>query len=1060
MATAEARGERTASAVKRIAPGVIALLLFGSGFSALLYQTAWQRSFRLVFGASSSAAAAVLAVFLGGLGVGSAVLSRRAEKSSRPLFFYGNLELYIALFAATTPFLIQGLSLAYYAVGGSPRLGTFGGTVVRLVIALLVMGPPAILMGGTLPAAARAAETDDDVARGRLAQLYALNTLGAVLGALIGTFGLFELFGTRLSLWIGCLINLLVAITARALGRAAAAIPASASEQSIALESEPASVRRARIVYAAALVVGAAFIALELVWYRMLAPLLGGSAFTFGLVLAVALAGVGSGGYVYSRHLPRASFSLFGLTTALEALCVALPLALGNKLSLFAEVTRKLGAFGFSGLVTSWVLVCLITVFPAALIAGYQFPVLIALLGRGREQVAKHVGFAYAANTAGCVLGALATGFALIPGFGAVLVWRGVVVVLVLVAVTAVLLEPSQSIAQRVRGALPALAVAVLASFGAALKGPTATWRHAAIGSGRATLDNFTENRFEEWEAYTELTLHWEKDGIESSVALTSDDGYSFLTSGKADGSSLRDRGTQVMLGLIPAALHPAPKQVFVVGLGTGMTAGWLSRAPGVQHVDVAELEPAVLDVARTCKAVNHDVLARPNVSLFLGDGREFMLSADRSYDLIVSEPSNLYRAGVSSLFTRDFYEVVASRLAKNGLFAQWIQAYEIDPSSLLTGLQTMRAVFPYVEIWDTQPGDLVLLGSLEKRTFDAAALERRLEAEPFKTALPRTWLVEGLEGFLSHYIADAGFVDRLLSQNPPQLNTDDVNILEFGLARTVGRATKTAESLVELAHSYGADLPASSASLNRERIDELRMRSNWIMYGPIPELRGFSAQPRRTAVENGCIGSSEHVLALWPDGKPEPDDVVERYALGRGFAWQRDERALGIAERLAAEGYSAEAALIGAAFHARSQNRALAFETITRAVAALRSEIFPLCDAARNSVALLEQTAGGDPELATRAAELLMRGPFSAGAAELARVETLQRLAFKSKDPRLCLRALGKQLERPWWSLSFLRHRASCLERAGHPLAASARADVERNVAQSTGHFGLPFGP
>jgi hypothetical protein len=452
-------------------------------------------------------------------------------------------------------------------------------------------------------------------------------------------------------------------------------------------------------------------------------------------------------------------------------------------------------------------------------------------------------------------------------------------------------------------------------------------------------------------------------------------------------------------------------------------------------------------------------VLGRPNVNVFLGDGREFMLSADRKYDVIVSEPSNLYRAGVASLFTTDFYEVVASKLEADGLFAQWLQAYEIDPSALLTGLRTLRAVFEFVEVWDTQPGDLVLLASRKKLTYDVSRLRSRLELEPFKTALPRTWLVEGAEGFFSHFIADSRFVDRLLSNNPPPPNTDDVNILEFGLARTVGHATTTAEGLVELAHSYGADFSAGSEPLDRERIDELRMRTNWLMLGSIPKLHGFLPQPKRSAVENGCIGSGEQVLALWPDGEPEPNDVVELFALGRGFALEPDERALGLADRLSKAGYVAEAELIRASFEARSGNRAEAFEKLPFAVEALRTEPFPLCNTPRNVISLLEQTAANNPELAARAAELLLRGPFLAAAAEVARVETLQRLAFKSQEPDLCVKALGKQLERPWWRLSFLKQRADCLERARHPLAPAAHADVRRYAAQSAGQFGIALG-
>ena len=229
-------------AVIRVSTRTFALLLFGSGFAALIYQTAWQRMLRLVFGASSAASSAVLGIFLGGLGLGGFLLGRRAERSERPLLLYGNFELGVALTAALTPVLVDVCGWLYFRVGGSRSLGSYGATCLRLLLATIVLGPSVVLMGGTLPAVARAAETDEDAGRGRLALLYAVNTAGAVAGALLATFILFEVLGTRLSLWAAAIINLLVAIVARALGRNVAPIDGASSYQArsqAALESGP-----------------------------------------------------------------------------------------------------------------------------------------------------------------------------------------------------------------------------------------------------------------------------------------------------------------------------------------------------------------------------------------------------------------------------------------------------------------------------------------------------------------------------------------------------------------------------------------------------------------------------------------------------------------------------------------------------------------------------------------------------------------------------------------------------------------------------------------------------
>src|ERR1044071_8630818 len=197
--------------VGRQLPGA---LLFGSGFWALVYQTAWLRQFRLIFGASTFATAAVLAIFLGGLGLGSALLGRRADRHPQPLRFYGNLELMIAASAALSPVLLWLIAKVYFALGGSVVLGLFGARVVRLILSTLVPAVPTILMGGTLPAAARAVETNADEGRRRLALLYGMNTMGAVAGTLLATFWLLEAVGNRGTLFVAVAINLGVALIA------------------------------------------------------------------------------------------------------------------------------------------------------------------------------------------------------------------------------------------------------------------------------------------------------------------------------------------------------------------------------------------------------------------------------------------------------------------------------------------------------------------------------------------------------------------------------------------------------------------------------------------------------------------------------------------------------------------------------------------------------------------------------------------------------------------------------------------------------------------------------
>ncbi|HYT33192.1 MAG TPA: spermidine synthase, partial [Thermoanaerobaculia bacterium] len=570
--------------------GQIAALLFGSGFCALVYQICWLREFRLIFGASTAATAAVTAIFIGGLGLGGIVIGRRADRHSNPLMLYGNLEVWIALSSAASPLLLFLVRSLYIGLGGTVVLGLIAGTVLRLVLAGLVLSVPTLLMGGTLPAAARAAETDDDTGRRSVALLYGANTLGAVAGCLTANFFMLETFGNRSTLWIAACLNVLVALLARNLARAKAAAEPEVSAVG-PLVPQPAV---QRLVITAAAVVGFAFFLMELVWYRMLGPLLSGTIFSFGLILAVALLGIGLGGLFYALAIPnrRATLRAFAYTCLAEAFFVALPLALGDRIAILALLVRPLGTVGLVGFAAGWAVVALLVVLPAAFTAGFQFPLLIALLGPGRENVGREVGLVYVANTAGAIVGSLAGGFGLLPILSAPGCWRAVAALLLALSAAAFVTSLRNG-SRRLALLAPAATALIVIGFLTAT-GPTAVWRHSQIGVGRVALETIkTSGEMRQWTNYRRRATVWEAEGVESSVALDATSGFAFVLNGRTDGNAVADGSTQVMGGLLGAAFHSHPQRSMVIGLGTGSTAGWLASVPGMERVDVVELEPA-----------------------------------------------------------------------------------------------------------------------------------------------------------------------------------------------------------------------------------------------------------------------------------------------------------------------------------------------------------------------------------------------------------------------------------------------------------------------------------
>ena len=1025
----------------------VALLLFGSGFCALAYQIAWLRLLRLVFGSSTWASAAVLAIFMGGLGLGGWVLGRRAERAANPLALYAWLEIGISIAAGLSVPLIAGVRAIYFAIGGSGALGIGLGSSLRLALAALVLAVPTFLMGGTLPATVRAVTRAADTGRHAVGLLYAVNTLGAVVGAMLTTFVLIELVGIRQTLWLACLLNLLVAMAARSLARERGMLEAPETGAAPGPES-PASEQTPRrffhLVLAAACVVGFVFFLMELVWYRMMGPILGGSTYTFGVILGVALAGIGVGGLIYgvtaARRRPTGVH--FAGTCALEALLLAIPFAVGDRIALAAHQLRGLQAAGFSSLVFGWTVVTCFVVLPAALVAGYQFPVLVALLGTGKRRVARQVGLTYAWNTVGAIIGSVAGGFVLLPLLSATTSWK--LSVWLLLALTAVFLVHEGRRVGRARRLLPA-AFALAALSCTLTTGPSAFWRHSGIGAGRLAASPASPNELRELVAARRRAVEWEVDGRESSVALISNFGYAFFVNGKSDGSARMDAPTQVMSGLIGALLHPEPVDSLVIGLGTGSSAGWMAAVESMESVDVVELEPAIRRVAEDCAAVNHDVLELPNVELVIADGREYLLTADKSWDLIFSEPSNPYRAGIASLFTREFYQAAARGLREDGIFLQWLQAYEVDAQVVRTAYATLGSVFPHVETWQVHRRDLLLVASKSPIEHDFQRIAGRVEREPFRSALQSVWGVAGVEGFYSGYLAGPEFAAAVAELEGDAVNTDDRPIIEYGFARHVGRSGRfNIAELRLVAELRGQSMPALvNGDPDWQRVAELREARD-LIFGTAPSPiadsgteREARSRARKAYAEGDLAGAWRH----WSAQAEEPSERIDLLLVAESMAEAGDERTPEVAGRLRRL-QPVEAGVALARWHLGSGRISQAADELIGALAGYERDPWAKPAVMQRALRLALELGQQDAEVGRRLIEQLGR-PFALRMLDetrrLSRIKLIERFDFDG----LCVDGFRELEPHVPWTEAFLRRRRDCYVEAGHPLAGRAERQL-----------------
>jgi spermidine synthase len=1031
----------------------VGLLLFGSGLAALVYQVAWIREFRLIFGASTAATAAVLAVFIGGLGAGGLLLGARADRSSRPLRLYGAFELGAAAFAALSPLLLWLVRVVYVGLGGSASLGLLGGTCLRLLLGGLVLAGPTLLMGGAMPAAVAAVEVEEDVGRRNLALIYGLNTLGAVTGCLLANFVLLERLGTRKTLWSATALGAATALLALAWSR-----PRSPSDRAAAGESVAAPAAPATFVLVAAGVVGFAFFLMEMVWYRMLGPLLGGTVFSFGIILAVALLGIGVGSVVHgvlqSRGRLPATLTGFSSICLLEALAVAAPFALGDRVALLALFLRPLGNLaGFWGHTACWVLIASIVILPAALAAGVQFPVLIALLGHGRADVGRQTGRVYAANTVGAIVGSLAGGFGMLPLLTAPGCWQFVAALLGLLAMVSYLV--AQRTAGQPRGlahAFPRLGASALVATMLFARGPTAVWRHSPIAVGRVNPASLADAMaLRDFENGVRRSIERDDEGVESSVALEHSTGYAFILNGKTDGHARMDAGTQVMGGLLGALLHPNPRRAFVIGLGTGSTSGWLAAVPSIERVDTVELEPAILEVARKCAAVNHSVMDNPKHRVTIGDARETLLARGDVYDIIASEPSNPYRAGIASLFTREYYQAVNRRLAQGGIFLQWVQAYAIDSQTLLTIMATLAQVFPSVEIWRMAPSDLLLVATRTELVHDVAQTRARMRQEPYRAALLGAWSTVTLEGVLAHHVARPSLVRRVADLQGQAINTDDRTRVEFGFARSLtGTGNLHAGDIEALAHARGEARPV----LVEGHVDPGLIADEEVGFAmslgiaPGGSAGGDEHRTRSAALAEWMASHYGNILAIWRRQSGQPRTMVEMMVVGDGLAEIGDAEAMRMAEQLRPL-WPGVAAGIEARLLLRQDKRDEALGAFETSLVAYRSDPWPPPSFMLRTMNLAVETArGSGAKMQSLFATLSV--PFAVHMMDEARASALVALAKAMPPGSPCLRALSFFEPDIPWNADFLSFRAQCYQSIGSNLAPRAQADLRTLLAHT----------
>lgn len=726
---------------RRVLPLLLALFV-GSGCAALIYEVVWFQLLQLVIGSSAVSLAVVLGTFMGGMCIGSLLLPRFVGARRDPLVVYAALELGIGAIALLVLFAMPLVAGAYAMWAGTGQTGI----LLRGLAAALCLLPPTILMGATLPAVSRRVEATAE-GMSWLGFFYAGNTAGAVAGSLLAGFYLLRVHDVAGATYVAVALNVTVALVALLVSRA------SRHEMPAPIRQKARRAAGAGIVYVAIGISGMTALAAEVIWTRLLSLLIGGTVYTFSLLLAVFLLGLGIGssaGAALARTAarPRAAVGwcqlllVAGIAWSAYMLTVSLPFWPVNP-SISADTWLN---FQLDLVRALWALL------PPAVLWGASFPLALAAVAAPGQDPGRLVGGVYAANTVGAIVGSIGASMLLVAWIGTQYSQQ---VLMVLCAVSALLLlTPSTGKKSSwgtafVRSAPFVAAVAVVAL----LVRTVAPVPGMLVAYGRYAPT---------WIGLSEVFYVGE--GVNSSVAVSQRPNgvLNYHNAGKVQASSEpQDMRLQRMLGHLTTLIPANPRKVLVIGCGAGVTAGAASIDPRVEELTIAEIEPLVPRVVSTHFGDhNFRVIENPKVRVRIDDARHYLFVEKDKYDAITSDPLDPWVKGAAMLYTEEFFELVKSRLNPGGVFTLFVQLYETNTEAVKSEVATFLRVFPNgVAFGNTQDGegyDMVLLGQVEPTRIDLDEMAERL-AGPDYAPVARSLAEVGFHSVVDLFATYAG---------------------------------------------------------------------------------------------------------------------------------------------------------------------------------------------------------------------------------------------------------------------------------------------------------------
>ncbi len=705
---------------------LLLLLFTASGFSALVYEIVWYQLLQLTIGSTAVSLGVLLATFMGGLCIGSTAVPRFRAALAKPLRVYAFLEVGMGLCSILVLFAIPYIDRVYFAAVG------YGlpGTLLRAVLCAVCLLPPTALMGASLPVLARWIESSP---RGISwwGLLYSGNTVGAVFGCLCAGFYLLRIYNVSTATYVAAVVNFLVAATSFVLASrlpSQVRVPEKVEIFLLGIGSEASAEPTTRwSVYVTIGISGATALGAEVVWTRLMGMMLGSTVYVFSIILAVFLVGLAAGGAAGALLL-RFTKPRLALGWCQMLLCLGIAWSAYN-------ISDSLPYWPINTLLSSapWytfqldLVRCLWAILPATLLWGASFPLALAAVASPDEDSGRLVGGIYAANTFGGIVGALAVSLALIPWIGTQESQR---LLLVLSAVSAlVILAPyiRESWSGQVAAwlAVSAVCVVLLAWIIHPIPGEV-------IAYGRQSAMNLHQS-----------TIIYTAEGRNSSVAISrwSDGAVGIDVNGHVEATTEPyDMKLQRMIGHLPALLHPHPQSVLGIGFGAGVSAGTFTTYPSIQKITICEIEPIIPPLStHYFGPQNYNVMNNPRTHIVYDDARHYLLTTHDKFDIIASDPLDVFVKGTAGLYSKEYFEAVKRHLNPGGMFTLYVPLYESDIKTVKSELATFFDAFPNGTIWantrDGQGYDMVFMGQVEPLRINVDEIQQRLESPDYALA-------------------------------------------------------------------------------------------------------------------------------------------------------------------------------------------------------------------------------------------------------------------------------------------------------------------------------------